>query len=285
MFAMKNYLTKVLIKVSHGLTKSILRHPGIANNNIDNILNNNKYGERGRLLRFGFKAYSQNDEDGIIQEIFNRINIKNKYFVEIGVGNGLENNTLLLLIKGWEGLWIEGSYENYKFIKNKFNTLINNNLLKVDNSFININNINRILSDQSVPDEIDLLSIDIDGNDYHIFKAIDVISARVVVIEFNAKYPPPVLWVMKYNPTHIWDISDYFGASLKSFERLFEERGYSLVGCNITGANAFFVRNDLVEDKFCQPFTAENHYEPARYWLTPGFFSGHSPNFGEFERI
>lgn len=81
---------------------------------------------------------------------------------------------------------------------------------------------------------------------------------------------------MKYNSSadYSWDGTDYFGASLASFDKLLRSKGYSLVGCNITGANAFFVRTDLVTGKFCQPLTPENHYEPARYWLSSGFVSG-----------
>ena len=70
-------------------------------------------------------------------------------------------------------------------------------------------------------------------------------------------------------------------ASLAAWDELLHVKGYSLVGCNITGVNAFFVRNDLVSGKFCEPLTPENHYEPARYWLTNGFVSGHPPNFVE----
>jgi hypothetical protein len=243
------------------------------------------FNERGRLLKSGFKVYSQNEEDGIIQEIFNRIGLKHKYFVEMGVGNGLENNTLFLLLQGWKGLWIEGGPKNSKFIKDKFGFIIKNNTLLFDDSFINRENINGILKHNKVPYEVDLLSVDLDGNEYHIFKQIDVISARVVVIEYNAKFPPPVLWVMKYNPNHLWDSTDYMGASLKSLENLFNGKNYSLVGCNVTGSNAFFVRNDLLGENFLQPFTAENHYEPSRYWLTPGMVSGSSPNFGEYESI
>jgi hypothetical protein len=287
---MKKYIKKFFAKIGNAMSDAIVKQnnvyiQSIVDNDIQKIYDNKKYEEPGRLLRSGFKVWSQNDEDGIIQEILNRIDTKNKYFVEIGVGDGLENNTLFLLVKGWKGLWIEGSSKNCNFIEKKFNTLINKGFLKIDNVSINVNNINHLLMGNSVPEEIDLLSIDIDGNDYHIFKALNATSPRVVVIEYNAKFPPPVLWVMRYNPGHVWDLSDYFGASLKSFERLFAARGYSLVGCSITGANAFFVRNDLVGDKFCQPFTAENHYEPPRYWLTQGFISGRIANFGEFESI
>ena len=79
---------------------------------------------------------------------------------------------------------------------------------------------------------------------------------------------------MTYEESYVWKGDDCFGSSLKFLETKFKEHGYFLVGCNITGSNAFFVRKDLVEHKFFEPFTAENHYEPARYYLS-GYISGH----------
>jgi hypothetical protein len=131
--------------------------------------------------------------------------------------------------------------------------------------------------------DIDLLSVDLDGNDYYILEAIRSISPRVIVAEYNSKFPPDVRWIIEYNEAHRWDGTDYFGASLKSLELLLSGRGYSLVGCSMLGTNAFFVRTDLVnESRFCAPFTAENHYEPSRYFLLPAFQTGHPVNFGPF---
>lgn len=97
--------------------------------------------------------------------------------------------------------------------------------------------------------------------------------------EYNAKFAPPLESIMKYNPTHVWDGSDYFGA-LKAFESLLAKGGYLLVGCSINGTSAFFVRKDLIGNHFCNDYSAEYHHEPARYWLTCGFMSGHRTNLG-----
>jgi hypothetical protein len=88
---------------------------------------------------------------------------------------------------------------------------------------------------------------------------------------------------VKYDPNGRWNGSNYFGASLSAFVKLGNAKGYSLVGCSFSGSNAFFVRNDLLGDKFCAPYTAENHYEPPRYhvWLT----AGHRRDFGPFEAV
>jgi hypothetical protein len=241
--------------------------------------------EKWRLLPHGFKYYSQNDEDGIIKEIFRRVRIETGFFVEMGVGDGLENNTLHLLHQGWKGLWIDANKNNCRNINVKFSNVADKGMLKVCHAFVIKENVNYLLHTNSVLEEFDLLSIDIDGNDYHVFSAMKAFRPRVVVIEYNAKFPPPILAVAKYDPQFVWDLTDYYGASLKSLELLMSNRGYSLVGCNITGLNAFFVRDDLVRDHFCQPFTAENHYEPPRYWLTKGFVAGHLPSFGDYDFI
>ncbi|MDP6781070.1 MAG: hypothetical protein QGH32_04885 [Alphaproteobacteria bacterium] len=235
------------------------------------------------LLAHGYKVYSQTDEDGIIHEIFNRIGVTNRTFVEFGVAGGLENNSLNLLINGWSGLWIEAHDGQAAIITERFAAPIAEGLLKLEHDRVTAENIDRLISGAGINGEIDILSIDIDGNDYHVAKAITCVNPRLVVMEYNAKFRPPTSWVMAYNPDHVWDETDYFGASLQALEKLFTGKGYSLVGCNISGANAFFVRNDLVGDYFHTPFTAENHYEPARYWIVDGFISGHPPRFGPYE--
>jgi hypothetical protein len=248
---------------------------------IENILTSEKYANPLRLERFGFKVYSQNEEDGIIEEIFKRIGTLNQTFVEFGVQNGLENNTLYLLQKGWQGVWLEGDKEYFKQINKTFASYIKKASLKVQDTFVTRENIDSVLSTFSFPRELDLLCIDIDGNDYYVWDAIECVSPRLLVIEYNAKFPPPTQWVMDYNPHHIWDVSDYCGASLSSLTELAEKKGYSLVCCNIVGVNAFFVRKDLVANKFQTPFTAENYYQPARYYLREAIFAGH-PSSGKF---
>lgn len=238
--------------------------------------------EAQRLLRHGFKVYSQNDEDGIIAEIFRRIGTQSRRFVEIGAADGLENNTVWLLLQGWSGTWIEGSPELTGRASQKFASLVGAGRLSVRNEMVTRGTA-RQFDREGVFADIDLFSLDIDGNDYHIMEAITGLNARVVIVEYNAKFPPPHEFVMKCNESadYSWDLTDYFGASLSSWDQLMRTKGYSLVGCNITGSNAFFVRSDLAAGHFSEPLTPENHYEPARYWLSAGFVSGHPANFGE----
>ncbi len=235
-----------------------------------------------RLLKYGYRVYSQGDEDGILHEIFRRIGEGGRKFLEIGVGTGVENNTLFLLIQGWHGVWIEGSQRHVAAAKKNLEVAITAGLLRVEQHFVTAPNIDEKVRNVA-PGDVDLLSIDLDGNDYYVFDAIRSIRPRVIAAEYNAKFPADVAWVMEYNESHQWDSSDYFGASLKALDLLLAERGYALVGCNLLGTNAFFVRKDLASDPpFCSPFTAENHYEPPRYFLLPAFQSGFPARFGPY---
>lgn len=236
------------------------------------------------LAGYGYKVFSQSDEDGIINQIFGRIGLNNRVFVEFGVGDGLENNTAALLFDGWSGLWIEGSKDHCNRINSGMAGLINGGRLTVVNDFIYRDNINNLISSNIHATEIDLLSVDIDGNDAHVVDEIACISPRVVVVEYNAKFGPSIDFCMKYDPGHVWRKLDNFGASLKCYEKLMKGRGYSLVGCNVVGTNAFFVRNDLLSNHFDEPYTSEHHFEPARYELV-GLPAGHPPTHLTFESI
>ncbi|ELP52230.1 MULTISPECIES: hypothetical protein [Microcystis] len=264
--------------------QDILAELQIDNYLIENLHKNPKYDNPKKLNRYEFKVFSQAGEDGIISEIFNRIGTTNKFFVEFGVGNGLENNSAYLLVKGWQGYWIEGSERFCKSIRQSFKDLIANQQLTLKNTFITAANIEDLFREGNVPTELDLLSIDIDGNDYWVWQAITNYRPRVVIVEYNAIYPPESSWVMQYNPSHQWKYKSHVGSSLKALEKLGHQQGYKLVGCSFSGVNAFFVREDLLADHFCSPFSAENHYEPARYFLCSQK-AGHPRTFGKFKTI
>lgn len=241
-----------------------------------------RYLDEKRLFKYGHKVFSQNEEDGIILEILKRINVDKGYFVEFGVSNGLQNNTANLILNGWKGAWIEGSKKDCEKIARKFDAVVASGVLKLKNSLVTRENIVQLFEEFEVPSAFELLCIDIDGNDYWIMETLlKKYKPKIIVIEYNATYPPNFKWVMKYNAHHIWKHTSYFGASLKSLEELGSRMGYKLVGCNFTGLNAFFVHEDLIGDKFAGPFTAENHYEPPRYFVN--FYSGHPSDFSSFE--
>ena len=222
-----------------------------------------RYSHPKRLLKYAFQASSQNGEDGIIREIFNRIGTTDRTFVEIGIGDGNENNTAFLLSQGWSGYWIDGSSKFEQMIQSY--QWARDSRIKGISAMVTQENAAGLLDGLGVPEEFDLLSLDIDQNTYHVWKALERYKPRVVVVEYNAAFPPDVAWAIPYNPSAVWNTTQNFGASLKAFELLGSGRGYNLVGCDFVGINAFFVRQDLCGEHFLAPYSAENHYEPLRY--------------------
>jgi hypothetical protein len=245
-----------------------------------------KITDHHRLEPFGFKIYSQGDEDGIIEEICKRLNIEQGVFCEIGVENGLECNSLYLIHKGWRGGWIEGGQNQAAFIAEKFRSVIPKRL-KVVAGFVTAQNINALIG-QAIQGfgELDFLSIDIDGNDIYLFEALEA-KPKIVCIEYNPKFPAAMSKQQTHDPKKTWRGTDYMGASLKAMAAAATAKGYRLVGTNITGANAFFVRADLAGNKFPADASAENLYNPARYWLIYDHFRniGHPADFGEYEDL
>jgi len=228
-----------------------------------NWIFNEKYKDPKRLLRHELQINSQNGEDGVINEIFLRIGTKNKVFAEIGIGDGLENNTAFLLSQDWRGYWIDA---NDEFTKNsQIKNFIDRGMLKTEILFVNRENIKNSFEKLDIPKDLDLLCIDVDQNTYYIWEALIDYKPRVIVIEYNSAIPPNINWKVNYDPLKSWDGTQNFGASLKAIEQLGALTGYCLVACDFNGVNAFLVREDLVAEKFSKPFTAENHYEPPRY--------------------
>lgn len=200
------------------------------------------------LAEVEFQVFSQRGEDGIIQYIVNQIDIPNKIFIEFGVENYTESNTRFLLVNNnWSGLIIDGSELNIKFIKGDF--IYWKYDLTACHSFITKENINRLISEYTSCEDIGLLSVDIDGNDYWVWEAITVVRPRVVICEYNSVFGPEKQVTIPYDPAftrrraHYSDL--YFGASLAAFVRLADEKGYDFIGTASTGVNAFFVRKDL----------------------------------------
>ncbi len=238
-----------------------------------------RFSDPKRLLWSGYKVYSQSDEDGIIAEIFHRIGTTSRRFVEFGVEDGLECNSTFLLIQGWKGIWLEGAPRRAAQARRLFKDYA----VEVLETVVTAENADALITRAAGDHELDLLSIDVDSNDYWVWKAIMSVRPRVVVIEYNASFPPFIRKTVQYNPNFVWDGSNYFGASLGALAALGQEKGYALVGCCAAGVNAFFVRGDLAGDKFCSPFTAENHYEPPRYYLAGAF--GHRTGAGTWVNV
>lgn len=223
------------------------------------------------LNKFGRKVFSQSDEDGITLEIVRRLEImpSTGTFIELGVGNGLENNTLVLASLGWKGVWIGGeplgfAHENLKRMNYEMAWIKRSNVLELVR-----NGLNQIKSDH-----VDVLSIDLDGNDIYIAEELlcSNILPKIFIIEYNAKFPPPILFQIDYEEDFVWRRDDYFGASLQSMQKCFENYGYTLIACNLgTGSNCFFVRNEYVEKFLDIPREIEQIYVPPKYLLHTDF--------------
>jgi hypothetical protein len=193
-----------------------------------------------------FKVFSQWGDDGIIQYLTNKIKMP-KSFIEFGVETYREANTRFLLMNdNWSGLVIDGSKENIDSVHSeeiywKFD-------LKAIDAFITKENINTLISSNGFAGEIGILSVDIDGNDYWVLKAIDVVKPVVIIVEYNSLFGNERYISVPYDATffrrnaHFSNL--FFGASLPAFNYLCVERGYTLIGCNSNGNNAYFVRND-----------------------------------------
>jgi len=199
------------------------------------------------LARVGFRVFSQNDEDGIVQFLVSHLEIKNRTFVEFGVENYEESNTRFLLMNdNWQGLVMDGSEENVAYIKSDKDLWRWD--LQTKCAFIRADNINELLAQGGFDADLGLLSIDIDGNDYWVWEAIQGMRPRIVVVEYNSMFGAEPVSI-PYDPTfdriraHYSKL--YYGCSLSALEHLAETKQYSLIGSNQNGNNAFFVRNDL----------------------------------------
>jgi len=234
------------------------------------------------LNKFGKKCFSQTDEDGLTLEIIKRLKIKgNGIFAEFGVGNGLENNTLILAALGWHGFWVGGEDLAIKIEPTKNFTYIK--------SWITLDNIIELaqsgLNHLGV-DNVDVASLDLDGNDIHFVQKLleSGVTPKLFIVEYNGKFPPPVKFKITYDPNHRWVGDDYFGASLASFVELFAKHNYKLVCCNThTGANAFFVHSDYAASFKDVPADIQNIYVAPRYHLHIKY--GHRPSVRVVEEV
>ena len=199
---------------------------------------------------YEFKVFSQFGEDGIINFLIDKLNIKNNFFIEFGVEDYEEANTRLLLEnKNWSGLIFDSSEKNIKIIKKKDYYWKYN--LVAQKSFITKKNINSLIKSHVGNKKVGLLSIDIDGNDYWIWKTINCIQPDIVIIEYNARLGYKNSLSIPYKEDFERKKENhsmiYFGCSLEALRRLGVEKGYSLVGTNKNGNNAFFVRKEIIK--------------------------------------
>jgi hypothetical protein len=201
------------------------------------------------LQEHEFKVSSQNGEDGIIQFLLKHIETPNKLFVEFGVHKYTESNTRFLMKHdNWSGLIIDGSQENIAYIK--ADPIYWRHNLKAECAFINRDNINQLIQKNGLTGDIGLLSVDIDGNDYWVWQAIECIQPRIVICEYNSLFGSQSKVSTPYNKDFVYSQAHYstlyWGASISAFNYLARQKGYSLIGSNSSGNNIFFVRDDVI---------------------------------------
>lgn len=197
-----------------------------------------------RLLAARFRLHSQNQEDGILLALFKHIGVTTERFVELGSGSSGGNAAMFAAEFGWTGLMVEGDAGKAEMAGRKFpraNAVC---------AWITPESVNDLLTQHGCTGEVDLLSVDVDGNDYWVWNAITACSSRVVVLEYNSMFGPDRAVTIPYDPK--FNRRDhrfcYFGASLTALTTLSAKKGYRLIAVEPTGVNAFFLRNDVAPD-------------------------------------
>jgi len=202
-----------------------------------------------RLQDHEFKVFSQWGEDGILQRLVSVIPIRHRTFIEFGVEDFREANCRFLLEKdNWSGFVLDGSQEHIARLRSR--PIFWRHHVAAEAAFITRENISGLLAKSGFDHELGILSIDLDGNDYHILEALSEWRPCIIVIEYNAVFGCDRAITVPYDAAFTrWraHFSGLFtGCSLAAAAHLAERMGYALVGTNSAGNNAFFVRRDLV---------------------------------------
>jgi hypothetical protein len=191
-------------------------------------------------------VFSQFGEDGVIEKIFEVIEPGPRFAVEFGAHDGVNNSNMRNLVEnhGWGSFQIEGNparalklAENYKDFPNT----------KTQQAWVWPGNIEILFEEAGVPKDLDFLVIDIDSNDYYIWRAIHDFRPKVVMIETNMFFPPPELMVIDYHPMNYWDQTYYVGASMQSMANLAKKKGYELLYQMKRGPNVFFIAEEYLD--------------------------------------
>ncbi|MCX4244919.1 hypothetical protein [Paraliomyxa miuraensis] len=200
------------------------------------------------LARAEYCVLSQQGEDGIIDHLLEAVGVGPGVFVEFGFGK-MECNCLhLAFARNFSGLLMDGSARGCKYARDAYRWL-GKRRIQVVNAFVTVQSLDALIEGRGIEGEIDVLSIDVDGVDYWLWECLEVVSPRIVVVEYNASLGDERSITVPYAADFVrWNEHDsglYHGASLLALERLGERKGYRLVGCDSMGVNAFFLRKDL----------------------------------------
>jgi hypothetical protein len=202
-----------------------------------------------------FRAHSQTGEDGILLFVFSVLGATNKRVLEVCAGNGYECNAANLIINhGWQGLLFDGNQGNIDAANEYYLACKDTPLLRPNcvHAWLTTDNMDALIQEHGFAGEVDLLSLDIDGNDYWLWQSMECVSPRVVILEYENAWGPHRAVTQAYKPDSVWKPHPLSlptaGASLSAFVKLGRRKGYRLVGCNRMCYNAVFVRNDVGAD-------------------------------------
>lgn len=215
---------------------------------------------------YEFQVFSQFGDDGIIQRLIRGLKITEESFIEFGVQDYSESNTrFLLLNNNWRGLILDCSEEAMAGVRRS--PLHWRHDLTVASAFIDRDNINSLLEQNGFQGELGLLSVDIDGNDYWVWEAINVVNPVIVIVEYNAVFGSRAAVSIPYDPrfyrTDAHPSNLYWGCSLAALVHLAEKKGYAFIGCNSHGNNSYFVRKDRLGS--LRPLTAAEGYVESKF--------------------
>lgn len=221
------------------------------------------------LLDFGSNITSEHGEDGVIEKIFSIIGEAGKWCVELGALNGTHGSNVWHLIKekGWSGVLLEADKTYFEKLEQEYAGLTRAHCINAFVSFEGETSLDALLARTPLPKEFDLFSLDIDGNEYHLWESLIAYRPRVMLVEFNPTIPNEVVFVQSR------DMGVFQGSSLRAFVELGKKKGYELVAANET--NAFFVVQELfprfgIEDNSIDALHTDRRYETRLYQLYDG---------------
>jgi hypothetical protein len=287
-------LKRVIVGISRAFTKATAWHrvdPNTLDRQLQILLSENwkkRQETPGSLPSFPdveFSSFSQNGEDGILLFIFSLIGTTNKTAVEICAGDGIECNAANLINNhGWSALLFDGDIKAIRrgdqFYSQRTSAWrFSRRKPELVHAWVTSGNVNDLIRDHGCSGEVDLLSLDMDGVDYWIWKAITCVSPRVVILEYNNRWNADQSVTVPYSESFAGigasvEGQGYFGASLPAFVKLAQEKGYRLIGSNGPDTNAFFLRNDVgvgffpeVSAKSCLASAYAIHQHQTKYPL------------------
>lgn len=283
----RNFLNKPILEAIYCIGSQKIDKTTILNRKECQIMLHIKYKQMlhdssplPHLNEVGFSVYSQNDEDGILLFIFSIIGFSKKKLIDLGSGTIKNSNTANLIINHcWTGLLIDGNKSKIEQSRKVYNSIPETQQYPptLISCKITAENINSIIETNGFNGEVDLLSIDIDGIDYWVWKAIECTRPRVVLIEYQCIWGPEksvtVPYDAEFNGGFVGQYGVYSGASLNAFVKLAHEKGYRLIGCNQYGYNAFFVRNDLAQEALPEINPSQCFQHPFTDWAAKEFLN------------